>query len=141
MVKRSSQTRRHHVFLFSWDYYGMKRNALLFCFYFIYSFLQLKFITSRNPSPWAIVSIVTYFVVYTFSISIKSVCVKFQLGTPINFGWVFVSERWPYLRMRRTRTDTLFKAHTYKMRPNSRKKTQTKNWKATHTLRDQKAFS
>ena len=56
LVKRSSQTRRHHVFLFSWDYYGMKRNALLFCFYFIYLFLRLKFITSRNPSPWVIVS-------------------------------------------------------------------------------------
>ena len=56
LVKRSSQTHGHHVFLFSWDYYGMKRNALLFCFYFIYLFLRLKFITSRNPSPRVIVS-------------------------------------------------------------------------------------
>ena len=36
LVKRSSQTSRHHVFLFTLDYYGMKRNALLFCFHFIY---------------------------------------------------------------------------------------------------------
>ena len=56
LVKRSSQTSRHHVFLFTLDYYGMKRNALLFCFHFIYLFLPLKFITSRNPSPLVIVS-------------------------------------------------------------------------------------
>ena len=56
LVKRSSQTSRHHVFLFSWDYYGMKRNALLFCFLFCYLFLRLEFISLRNPSLWAIVS-------------------------------------------------------------------------------------
>ena len=37
LVKRSSQTRRHNVFLFSWDYYGLKRNALLFCFHLFIS--------------------------------------------------------------------------------------------------------
>ena len=56
LVKRSSQTSRHLVFLFTLDYYGMKRNSLLFCFHFIYLFLPLKFITSRNPSPLVIVS-------------------------------------------------------------------------------------
>ena len=33
-----------------------EKKCLLFCLHFIYLFLRLKFITSRNPSPRAIVS-------------------------------------------------------------------------------------